>query len=103
QITRRPKVAVFSYCYHGSVDESFVIATPQGPRSRPGNTGAPIDPTLTSRVVEFNDIAALERELRAGDVAALLMEPAMTNIGIVLPDPGYLAEVRLLTRQCGTL
>ncbi len=103
QITGRPKVAVFSYCYHGSVDESFVIATPQGPRSRPGNTGAPVDPVATSRVAEFNDIDALERELRAGDVAALLMEPAMTNIGIVLPDPGYLAAVRLLTRQYGTL
>ena len=103
QLTRRPKVAVFSYCYHGSVDESIIIATPEGPQSRPGNTGAPVDPVLTSRVVEFNDINALERELAAGDVAALLMEPAMTNIGIVLPEPGYLAAVRLLTREYGTL
>jgi len=103
QLTRRPKVAVFSYCYHGSVDESIIIATPYGPASRPGNTGAPVDPVLTSRVVEFNDIDALERELAAGDVAALLMEPAMTNIGIVLPDPGYLAAVRLVTREYGTL
>jgi glutamate-1-semialdehyde 2,1-aminomutase len=103
QVTRRPKVAVFSYCYHGSVDESIIIATPHGPRSRPGNTGAPIDPVLTSRVAEFNDIDALERELAAGDVAALLMEPAMTNIGIVLPEPGYLAAVRQLTREYGTL
>src|SRR5215469_17881829 len=77
QLTRRPKIAVFSYCYHGSVDESVIIATPNGPASRPGNTGAPVDPVLTSRVVEFNDIDALERELAAGDVAALLMEPAM--------------------------
>ena len=103
QVTNRPKVAVFSYCYHGSVDESIIIATPQGPRSRPGNTGAPVDPVLTSRVAEFNDIDALERELAAGDVAALLMEPTMTNIGIVLPDPGFLAAVRLLTREYGTL
>jgi glutamate-1-semialdehyde 2,1-aminomutase len=103
QLTGRPKVAVFSYCYHGSVDESFVIATPDGGRSRPGNTGAPVDPAVTTRVVEFNDIVALERELAAGDVAALLMEPALTNIGIVLPDPGYLAAVRAVTRQAGTL
>jgi glutamate-1-semialdehyde 2,1-aminomutase len=103
QITGRPKVLVFSYCYHGSVDESFVIATPDGPRSRPGNTGAPVDPTLTTSVVEFNDIAALERELARGDIAAVLMEPAMTNIGIVLPEPGYLAAVRELTRIYGTL
>jgi len=103
QITGRPRVAVFSYCYHGSVDESFVIATPGGPRSRPGNVGAPVDPAVTTRVVEFNDLAALERELAGQDVAALLMEPALTNIGIVLPEPGYLAAVRDLTRAHGTL
>ena len=103
QLTGRPKVAVFSYCYHGSVDESFVIATPGGPRSRPGNTGAPVDPVLTTRVAEFNDLDGLEREFEAGDVAALLMEPALTNIGIVLPEPGYLDAVRELTRRHGVL
>ena len=76
QITGRPKMLVYSYCYHGSVDESFIVATPQGPRSRPGNTGAPVDPTVTTSVVEFNDIAALEHELARGDIAAVLMEPA---------------------------
>jgi glutamate-1-semialdehyde 2,1-aminomutase len=102
-ITGRTRILVFSYCYHGSVDETFVIATPDGPRSRPGNTGAPVDPAVTTRVVEFNDVAALERELANGDVAAVLMEPALTNIGIVLPEPGYLAAVRELTRIYGTL
>jgi glutamate-1-semialdehyde 2,1-aminomutase len=103
QVTRRPKIAVFSYCYHGSVDESFIIATPDGPRPRAGNVGAPVDPRETTRVVEFNDLAALEQELAHGDVAAVLMEPALTNIGIVLPEPGYLGAVRDLTRQAGTL
>src|SRR6266567_3148118 len=103
QLTGRPKVLVYSYCYHGSVDESFIIATPDGPRSRPGNTGAPVDPTVTTSVVEFNDVTALQRELARGDIAAVLMEPAMTNIGIVLPEPGYLHAVRELTRSYGTL
>ena len=103
QLTRRTKILVFSYCYHGSVDESFIVATPDGPQSREGNVGAPVDPRETTRVAEFNDVAALERELAHGDVAAVLMEPALTNIGIVLPDPGYLAAVRSLTRQHGTL
>jgi glutamate-1-semialdehyde 2,1-aminomutase len=71
--------------------------------SRPGNVGAPVDPRETTRVAEFNDLHALERELSAGDVAAVLMEPALTNIGIVLPEPGYLAAVRELTRQYGCL
>jgi glutamate-1-semialdehyde 2,1-aminomutase len=103
QLARRPKILVFSYCYHGSVDESFIIASPDGPQSRAGNVGAPVDPRETTRVCEFNDIGALERELAHGDVAAVLMEPALTNIGIVLPDPGYLAAVRALTREHGTL
>src|SRR5215472_4412388 len=103
QITGRPKVAVFSHCYHGSVDEAFVLATPDGPRSTPRNTGAPVDPAVTTRVAEFNDIDALERELAHRDVAALLMEPALTNIGIVLPDPGFLSAVRLLASEYGTL
>ncbi|HEX9034484.1 MAG TPA: transaminase [Streptosporangiaceae bacterium] len=103
QVTRKPKVLVFSYCYHGSVDESFIVVTTDGPASREGNTGAPVDPTLTTRVVEFNDVAGLERELAHGDVAAVLMEPAMTNMGIVLPEPGFLAAVRELTRAYDTL
>jgi glutamate-1-semialdehyde 2,1-aminomutase len=103
QLTARPKILVYSYCYHGSVDETFIVTTPDGPTSRHGNVGAPVDPRRTTRVVEFNDTDSLERELAAGDVAAVLMEPALTNIGIVLPEPGYLAAVRALTRQHGTL
>jgi glutamate-1-semialdehyde 2,1-aminomutase len=103
QLTGRPKILVFSYCYHGSVDETFIVATPDGPRSRAGNVGAPVDPQQTTRVVEYNDTAALERELAHGDVAAVLMEPALTNIGIVLPEPGYLAAVRALSRAHGSL
>jgi glutamate-1-semialdehyde 2,1-aminomutase len=103
QLTRRPKIAVFSYCYHGSVDETFIVATTAGPRPRSGNVGAPVDPRETTRVAEFNDPAALERGLSHGDVAAVLMEPALTNIGIVLPEAGYLDAVRELTRQHGTL
>ncbi len=103
QLTRRQKILVNSYCYHGSVDETFIVSTPEGPASRAGNVGAPVDPRVTTRVVEFNDAEALDRELAHGDVAAVLMEPALTNIGIVLPEAGYLAAVRALTRQHGTV
>jgi len=103
QITRRPRILVFSYCYHGSVDESFVVLDGGKARSRPGNVGPPVEPSLTTRVVEFNDLPALERELSHGDVAAVLAEPALTNIGIVLPDARFHAGLRELTRQKGTL
>ncbi|MFC4585878.1 transaminase [Sphaerisporangium corydalis] len=103
-LTGRTRILVYSYCYHGSVDEVLLVVGPDGSQViREGNVGAPTDPTTTSRVVEFNDLPALERELAYGDVAAVLMEPALTNIGIVLPEPGYLDAVRELTRRHGTL
>ncbi|WP_370615871.1 transaminase [Mumia sp. Pv 4-285] len=103
-LTGRPKILVNPYCYHGTVDESLIVVGPDGHGvDRPGNVGAPVDVTLTSRAAEFNDLAMLERELAHGDVAAVLMEPALTNIGIVLPEPGYLDGVRELTRAYGTL
>jgi len=99
-LTGRPKILVNSYCYHGSVDESLIVVGPGGEGiSRPGNVGEPVDVTATSRVAEFNDLDGLERQLAHGDVAAVLMEPALTNIGIVLPEPGYLEGVRELTRK----
>jgi glutamate-1-semialdehyde 2,1-aminomutase len=103
-ITDRPKILVNSYCYHGSVDETLIVCGPDGDGvSREGNVGAPVDVTMTSRVAEYNDLDGLERQLAYGDVAAVLMEPALTNIGIVLPQPGYLQGVRELTRAYGTL
>jgi len=101
--TGRPRILVNSYCYHGSVDESLIVAGDDGPQPRPGNVGAPGDVTRSSRVAEYNDLEGLERELAHGDVAAVLMEPALTNMGIVLPEPGYLEGVRRLTDDAGTL
>jgi glutamate-1-semialdehyde 2,1-aminomutase len=94
---------VFNYCYHGTVDESLITLGGDGAAAREGNVGPPVDPAATTRVVEFNDLDALDRELGHGDVACVLMEPALTNIGIVLPAPGYLEGVRELTRRHGTL
>jgi len=104
QITGRPKILVYSYCYHGSVDEAFAVAAPDGAtRSREGNVGPPVDVAATTKAVEFNDVDALEAAVRAGDVACVLAEPAMTNMGIVLPEPGYHVALRALTRATGTL
>jgi glutamate-1-semialdehyde 2,1-aminomutase len=103
EITHRPKILVFNYCYHGSVDETFVVVDQGRLRPRDHNVGPPVDPSVTTRVVEWNDVDTLERELEAGDVACVLAEPALTNIGIVLPQPGYHDALRQLTRQNGTL
>jgi glutamate-1-semialdehyde 2,1-aminomutase len=103
QVTKRPRILVFAWCYHGSVDEAFALPGPAGAVARPGNVGPPVALAQTTRVVEFNDAAQLEAQLAHGDVAAVLMEPALTNIGIVLPEPGYLETVRRLTREHGTL
>ena len=90
QITGRPKILVFNWCYHGSVDETFITLLPDGTaQARRGNIGPAVDPAETTRVVEFNDLNALEAALSHGDVACVLAEPALTNVGIVLPDPGF--------------
>ena len=102
-ITGRPKILVFNYCYHGSVDETFITLDEEGtPMSRPNNMGPQVDPLLTTKVIEFNDIAALETALSSRDVAAVLAEPVMTNIGIIHPDDGYHDALRELTRKYGT-
>ena len=103
EVTGRPRVLVFNWCYHGTVDETFVTLEAGTPRSREGNVGPMVDPTLTTRVAEFNDLASVEAALAAGDVACLLMEPALTNIGIVLPEDGFLAGVREACTRSGTL
>jgi len=103
-ITGRPKVLIFNWCYHGSVDEALATLRADGSTGpRPGSVGPAVDSTLTTKVIEFNDVAALERALEPGDVACVLAEPALTNIGIVLPEPGYLDTLRRLTRETGTL
>jgi glutamate-1-semialdehyde 2,1-aminomutase len=104
ELTRRPKIAVFDWCYHGSVDETLVVRDESGhPVSRPGVIGQFLDVSQTSVSIPFNDLATLESALSQGDVACLLMEPALTNIGIVLPDQGYLEAVRDITRRHGVL
>jgi glutamate-1-semialdehyde 2,1-aminomutase len=103
-ITGRSKIVVIDRCYHGSVDETFATLDDAGfTVKREGNIGAPVDLDVTTRVVEFNDLAAMEKALAHGDVAAILMEPAMTNIGIVLPVEGYLKGVEELCKKYGTL
>jgi len=104
QITGRRKILVFSRCYHGTVDEAFIVVGPDGrPVSREGNVGPPVDPAETSAVVEFNDADALERVLRKEEIACVMTEPALTNIGIVLPHPGFHEALRELTQATGTL
>jgi glutamate-1-semialdehyde 2,1-aminomutase len=101
--TGRSKILVFNWCYHGTVDETLGILTDGVVRSRPGDIGPPVDPALTTKIVEFNDLDALEAALAPGDVACVLAEPALTNIGIVGPDPGFHDALREITRRTGTL
>jgi glutamate-1-semialdehyde 2,1-aminomutase len=102
-LTGKQKILVFNYCYHGSVDETFITLDEEGtPMSRPNNMGPAVNPLQTTKVIEFNDVAALETALSARDVAAVLAEPVMTNIGIIHPESGYHDALRQLTRKYGT-
>ena len=103
-LSGKPKIVVNDWCYHGTVDETLVILDEEGRTvSRPGAIGPQVDPGATTLAVPFNDLDAMERALATGEVACVLMEPALTNIGIVLPQPGYLEGVRRLTKQYGVI
>jgi glutamate-1-semialdehyde 2,1-aminomutase len=103
-ITGKSKIIVIDRCYHGSVDETFATLDDAGNTvAREGNLGAPVSLDQTTRVVEFNDLVGMEAALAKGDVAAILMEPAMTNVGIVLPQEGYLYAVEKLAKKYGAL
>lgn len=104
QIQRRHRVLIFNWCYHGSVDETVAVIGEDGETApKPGNVGPQVDPAETTVVVEFNDLPALRRALARRDVACVLTEPALTNIGIVLPEPGFLAGLEEACRETGTL
>ncbi|MBK5332783.1 MAG: aspartate aminotransferase family protein [Ilumatobacteraceae bacterium] len=104
RLTGRSKVVVFDWCYHGSVDEALATLDADGRTiSRPGNLGEAFDPSTTTVVVPFNDLGALEAALATGEIACVLAEPALTNIGIVMPDPGFHDALRALTRAYDTL
>jgi glutamate-1-semialdehyde 2,1-aminomutase len=103
-VTGRSKVLAFSYGYHGTVDETFVVSGPNGETVlRPGNVGSPGNINDTTRVAEFNDLDSVEKALANGDVAVIITEPALTNIGIVLPEPGFLEGLRELATKYGSL
>ena len=99
-VTGRKKILIHDYCYHGTVDETFANLDEAGNTvSRVNNIGAPVDLSETTWVVPFNDLATAEKAFASGEIAAALIEPAMTNIGIVLPEPGYLEGLRELATK----
>jgi glutamate-1-semialdehyde 2,1-aminomutase len=107
-ITGRSRMLVFDGCYHGTVEETLVRAVPEeqsrgGARARNGLIGMNHDVSVTTDAVPFNDLAAVEQVLARGLTAALIAEPVMTNIGMVLPQPGFLRALRDLTRKHGVL
>lgn len=102
-VTGRQRVLIFDRCYHGTVDECFATLHGDEVVARDGGLGPPVAPSLTTTVVQFNDVDALERELATREIACVLTEPALTNIGIVLPDAGFHDALREATRRTGTL
>jgi glutamate-1-semialdehyde 2,1-aminomutase len=102
-VTQKPVIVVFDGCYHGMVEDCFVELRHGRTRSDAGLVGQALDVTRTTRAVPFNDLGALEAALSQGDVAAVLCEPAMTNCGMILPEPGFHQRLRALTRTAGAL
>ena len=100
EITGRKKIAVHDWCYHGTVDETFAVLDEDGRTvARKDNIGKPVELDQTTWSIPFNDLEAAEKAFQSGEIAALLMEPALTNIGIVLPEPGYLDGLQALCKK----
>ncbi len=102
-VTGRAKILIMNGCYHGAVDETYVSLEGSRAVNSPGLIGQFADLTAGTKVVEFNDVPALERALAAQDVACVITEPVLTNCCMVPPQPGYHAALRKLTRATGTL
>lgn len=102
-ITGREKILIFNGCYHGAVDDVFVDLRDGQAVNRPSLIGQVQDLLPTTAVIEFNDVDALETALRGGDIACVLAEPMMTNIGMVRDAPGFLATLRRLCSETGTI
>ena len=102
-VTGRAKILVFNGCYHGTVDDAMVELSNGVTQNRAGLLGQVADLTLGAVACEFNDLAGVEAALAKGDVAAILTEPVMTNSCMVLPDPGFHAGLRALSRKYGAL
>ena len=102
-ISGRRKILVFNHCYHGAVDDTYVTIDGGVAHADPALIGEVRDLTPFTKVVEFNDVPALAGALEDRDVACVLAEPIMTNVGMVLPEEGYHAALRDLTRKTGTL
>ena len=101
--TGREKVLFFDGKYHGHFDQTLVELDPAG-RLVPEERGLPATVTQQAVVVPFNDPRALETALARENVAVVLTEPALTNNhGLILPDDGFHAELRRLTRHAGVL
>ena len=101
--TGRDKVVMFDGKYHGHFDEALVWLEDDGTLV-PEEIGIPADTVNGTVIVPFNDLEALARALERRDIAIVLTEPAITNnIGLLLPDDGFHAELRRLTRETGTL
>ncbi|MDR3101176.1 MAG: aspartate aminotransferase family protein [Paraburkholderia sp.] len=101
--TGRGKIVVFNGCYHGTVDDVFVDLAAGRPTQRASLLGQVHDLLPHTRVVEFNDLDALARALADDEVACVLAEPVMTNVGMVLPEPGFWREAQALMQRHGTL
>lgn len=104
-ITQRPQLLVFDGCYHGAVDDTLVDRDPSNGATlrRSSVLGQVHNHHAFTRVVPFNDLAALEAALSDGQVACLLAEPALTNCGLVPPAPGFWEAAQALCQRFGTL
>jgi glutamate-1-semialdehyde 2,1-aminomutase len=104
--TGRNRILKCDGCYHGHADSLLVKAgSGLATQGLADSAGVPPEVAALTTVVPYNDVGAVRAALDAhpGEYAALLVEPVAANMGLVLPGPGYLEDLRALTREAGVL
>jgi len=102
-VTQRSKILIFDGAYHGMVEDTYGVISNGVQRPKPGLIGMVRNPVEHTKIIDFNDIAALADALKPQDVAAIILEPVMTNCGMIPPEAGYLEALEELARQAGSL
>jgi len=104
--TNRKKIIKFDGCFHGSHDNVLVKAgSGAATFGTPNSLGIPQETTQNTIVLPYNDLEALENTFKAEgqNIAAVIVEPVMANVGLILPQSGYLQGLRKITQTYGTV
>ncbi len=103
--TNKNKIIKFSGCYHGHTDALLVAAgSGLATLSLPGSSGVPKEAVQNTLIAEYNNIEKVKNHInKSDDIAAVILEPITGNMGVIVPSPEFISELRKITKEKGIL